>query len=115
MERWPSASVGKRRIRPDDPVKIQDMKVLETKLEIMQGAEDLKLGMNVDVRINVAHKANVLLIPRSAVQFGGGEAFVSIFGPNGPERRRVRVGLWDDARIEVTAGLTSGERVLLRH
>ena len=107
-------AVGKRKIRPDDPVKIQDMKVLETKLEILQGADELKLGMTVDVRINVATRTNVLVVPRSAVQLGRGEALVSVLGPNGPERRRIRVGLWDDARVEVTAGLTSGERVLLR-
>lgn len=44
-------AVGKRKIRPEDPVKIQDMKVLETKIEVTQGGADLKLGMTVDVRI----------------------------------------------------------------
>ncbi|HET8576770.1 MAG TPA: efflux RND transporter periplasmic adaptor subunit, partial [Methylomirabilota bacterium] len=30
-------SVGKRRIRPDDPAKLQDMKILETKIEVTEG------------------------------------------------------------------------------
>jgi ABC exporter DevB family membrane fusion protein len=44
-------AVGKRKTRPEDPVKIQDMKVLETKIEVTKGGGDLKLGMTVDVRI----------------------------------------------------------------
>lgn len=44
-------TVGKRKTRPEDPVKLQDMKVLETRIEVTEGGADLKLGMTVDVRI----------------------------------------------------------------
>jgi ABC exporter DevB family membrane fusion protein len=44
-------AVGKRKARPEDPVKIQDMKILETKIEVTKGGSELKLGMTVDVRI----------------------------------------------------------------
>ncbi|HXG03282.1 MAG TPA: efflux RND transporter periplasmic adaptor subunit, partial [Candidatus Binatia bacterium] len=47
-------SVGKRKVRPDSPTKIQDMKVLETKIEVGEGGEALRLGMTVDVKIIAA-------------------------------------------------------------
>ncbi len=107
-------SVGKRKVRPDDPAKIGDMKVLETKLEVTEGGEELRLGMTVDVRIVVAQKDTVLVIPRHLVTLGKHEATVAVEGPDGPDSRRITLGLWDDARVEVTGGLSPGDRVLAR-
>ena len=107
-------AVGKRKIRPDDLVKIGDMKVLETKLEVTQGGENLKLGMTVDVRVLVARKDQVLVIPKHLVQVGKQEAVVAVKGPNGLDNRRITLGIWDDARVEVTGGLRPGDRILVR-
>ncbi len=63
-------AVGKRRIRPEDPTRMQDMKVLETKVEVTEHASDLKLGMTVDVRILVAYKERALVIPNRAGSAG---------------------------------------------
>ena len=60
-------AVGKRKVRPDDPAKIQDMKVLETKIEVTEGADELKLGMTVEVRILVSHRDKVLVMPKRMV------------------------------------------------
>ena len=109
-----SQAVGKRKIRPDDLVKIGDMKVLETKLEVTQGGEDLKLGMTVDVKVLVAHKDTVLVIPKHLVQVGKKEATVAVKGPKGLDNRRITLGIWDDARVEVTGGLSPGDRILVR-
>jgi ABC exporter DevB family membrane fusion protein len=106
-------AVGKRKVRPEDPIKIQDMKVLETKLELLEGSEELKFGMTVDVKIHVSRKDNVLVIPRTLVERGKREAVVSVVGANGPERRQVTLGAADDGWIEVTRGLSAGERLLL--
>lgn len=107
-------SVGKRKVRPDDPTKIGDMKVLETKLEVTRGGEDLRLGMTVDVKIFVAQKDKVVVIPRHLVTIGKKEAVVAVEGPGGPDSRRITLGVWDDARVEVTGGLSPGDRVLAR-
>ena len=107
-------AVGKRKIRPDDLVKIGDMKVLETKLEVTRGGEDLKLGMTVDVRVLVVQKDQVLVIPKHLVQVGKKEAVVAVKGPNGLDNRRITLGIWDDARVEVTGGLRPGDRILVR-
>ncbi len=46
------------------------MKVLETKIEITEGGDELKLGMTVDVRILVAHRDKVLVMPKRLVPRG---------------------------------------------
>ncbi len=106
-------AVGKRKIRPDDPTKIQDMKVLETKLEVTEGGADLKLGMTVDVKIWVAYKERALLLPKRLVPAGSQEITLQVLGPNGPEPRRLQLGPRDDENVEVTAGLRPGERVVV--
>jgi HlyD family secretion protein len=107
-------SVGKRKVRPDDLAKIGDMKVLEAKLEVTKGGEALRLGMTVDVRISIAQKDKVVVIPRHLVPIGEKEAVVSVEGPGGPDTRRIALGVWDETRVEVTRGLSAGDRVLVR-
>jgi ABC exporter DevB family membrane fusion protein len=107
-------AVGKRKVRPDDPVKIQDMKVLETKVEVLEGGTDLKLGMTVDVKIVAALKKRVPVIPRSFVPADRAETTLTVLGESGPESRRVLTGLRDDAHAEVTSGVNIGERVLVQ-
>lgn len=106
-------AVGKRKVRPEDPSKIQDMKVLETKIEVTEGGGDLKLGMTVDVKILSMFKDHVLLIPKGLVPWGVQEATISVAGSSGTEQRRVTIGLRDDQHVEVTAGLRAGERVIV--
>lgn len=106
-------SVGKRKIRPDSPVKIQDMKVLETKIEVGEGGEALRLGMTVDVKILVAQRDNALVLPAEAVPADGREATVRVWSARGVEHRRIRLGARDAARVEVLEGLAPGERVLV--
>jgi ABC exporter DevB family membrane fusion protein len=106
-------AVGKRRVRPEDPARIQDTKVLETKIEITEGASDLKLGMTVDVRIISAYKERALVIPKRLVPPGATEATVRVAGGKGAEARAIKLGMRDDEKVEVTAGLAAGDRVLV--
>jgi ABC exporter DevB family membrane fusion protein len=106
-------AVGKRKVRPEDPAKIQDMKVLETKIEVVDGAEDLKLGMTVEVRILVANKDQVLVIPRRLVPPGAREATVRVEGRNGGESRVIRLASRDDENVEILDGLRAGERIVV--
>ena len=106
-------TVGKRRIRPEDPTRMQDMKVLETKIEITEHAEDLKLGMTVDVKILVAYKERALVIPSRLVPQGAREATVRVARPGGSEARQIKLGARDDEKVEVTSGLAAGDRVVV--
>jgi ABC exporter DevB family membrane fusion protein len=105
-------AVGKRKIRPDDPRRIQDMKVLETKVEIVDGRAELKLGMTMDVRIVSVYKPDVVVLPRALVPAAAGEALLEVLGAAGPERRRVTLGLRDDLMVEIVDGLRPGERIV---
>jgi hypothetical protein len=105
-------TVGKRRIRPDDPARMQDMKVLETKVEVLEGGADLKLGMTVDVRILVAYKEKALVIPKRLVPPGASQATVQVAGTGGAEARVIKLGMRDDEKVEVTSGLGPGDRVV---
>jgi ABC exporter DevB family membrane fusion protein len=104
-------SVGKRKVKPEDPAKIQDMKVLETKVEVVDGADDLKLGMTVDIRILVSNKDQVLVIPKRVVPPGAREATLRIEGSGEP--RVVRLASRDDENVEVLDGLREGERIVV--
>lgn len=106
-------AVGKRKVKPEDPAKIQDMKVLEVKIEITEGGDELKLGMTVDVRILVAHKDKVLVMPKRLVPPGAREATVRVSGPNGEQARVVKLAARDDENVEVLEGLREGERVVV--
>jgi ABC exporter DevB family membrane fusion protein len=105
-------AVGKRKVRPEDPAKIQDMKVLETKIEVTEGADELKLGMTVDVRILVAHKEKVLVMPRRLVPMGAREATVRVEGRNGGPRV-IRLASRDDENVEILSGLKEGDRIVV--
>jgi ABC exporter DevB family membrane fusion protein len=106
-------AVGKRKVRPEDPAKIQDMKVLETKIEVIEGADELKLGMTVDVRVLVSHKDKVLVLPKRLVPLGAREATVRVRGPNGEQPRVIRLASRDDEHVEILDGLKEGERIIV--
>jgi ABC exporter DevB family membrane fusion protein len=106
-------AIGKRKIRPEDPAKIQDMKVLETKIEIGEGGNDLKLGMTVDARIITARKSGVVMVPRTAIPSGIKEAMVQVIGSGGQERRRVAFGVSDRNNVEISHGIRAGERFII--
>jgi ABC exporter DevB family membrane fusion protein len=106
-------TVGKRKVRPEDPVKIQDMKVLELKIEITEGGDELKLGMTVDVRIFVSQKDKVLVIPKGLVPLGAREATVRVEGPSGSVVRVIRLASRDDENVEILDGLKEGERFVV--
>lgn len=55
----------------------------------------------------------VALVPRSAVRQGGDETWVFVLTGETVERRAVRLGGTDGDRLEVTAGLRAGERVVV--
>ncbi len=61
----------------------------------------------------VAVTRPVPLVPKNAVRAEGSESYVFIMTGDTVERRAIRTGGIDGDRLEVTAGLTGGERVVL--
>jgi macrolide-specific efflux system membrane fusion protein len=72
-------------------------------------------GMSANVDIAEKTRTNVLLVPREAVITEAGGSFVLVREGErgGPVRRRVELGVSDDANVEVLAGLGPDDRVVI--
>jgi multidrug efflux pump subunit AcrA (membrane-fusion protein) len=77
-------------------------------------ARGLRPGMNVSVRITVARRHDVLLVPLEAVTQDGGESTVTVKDDSGGETARtVKLGLTNNKSAQIVKGLHAGERVVL--
>lgn len=103
-----SGGLGPKKIQTDNPTEKIDMDVLEGFVEVDPGTP-LRVGLRVDVYIELARKDNVLVIPLAAVEYQEGVATVRVKTGTGVERRKVRLGAQDGMNIEVADGLREGE------
>ncbi len=70
-------------------------------------------NLTVSVRIEAGAVSNALSVPRDTVRRDGGEPFVWIANSGKAHRRQVELGLQGLAFVEITAGLTGAEVVLV--
>ena len=73
-------------------------------------------GMTCQVKLIAYDKADALTIPLSALQSDdtNGKTYVTVSGADGkPERRDVQTGQTSGDRIEITAGLADGDKVVM--
>jgi macrolide-specific efflux system membrane fusion protein len=73
----------------------------------------LKTGMTANVSVTVAQATDVLAVPSQAVYFGTNATYVSVWRNDRASPTQVTVGLVGAQLIQVTAGLTPGEQVVL--
>ena len=78
----------------------------------------LVAGMEADVRVVVESRPDALAVPKKAVfsePLDDEARFVFVVMPNGkePQKRTVAVGRATDELVEISAGLTPGEEILL--
>jgi len=80
-----------------------------------QGDAQIRIGMNAEVVIVKEQAENVLTVPVDAIQFGtNNESFVLVKGESeDSEQRPVTTGITDGINIQITAGLTENEVVLI--
>lgn len=76
----------------------------------------LRPGLTAQVAVHTANKQGVLVLPRRAITRDGARTYVQVLRPDGTiEERTVTTGLTStDGRVEITSGLTSGDRVVTR-
>lgn len=94
----------------------------EITVEIDVGDVPVRPGMTAVVEIVTVSKADVILVPRRAVQTEAGQTYVLIPVDGEPtepgmpasERREVVLGLSDRQSVEITSGLAAGEAVLVQ-
>jgi HlyD family secretion protein len=67
----------------------------------------------VDVRIQLAERSNVLLIPRAAVQTDGLRRYVFLVEGGRLHRKEIKVGVSNDSEFEVVSGLDESDAVAL--
>jgi multidrug efflux pump subunit AcrA (membrane-fusion protein) len=98
--------------RPLD--KESPVKYFEVLLKIDAKANEvLRPGKMVHARITVARLDHALVVPRSALSEENRKFFVWVDRPQGPEKREVKIGSGDAARIALLSGVSDGESVLL--
>ena len=94
-----------------------DVKVYDTIVTIDESQPGLKPDMSCEVTIHVDESATpVLAIPLQAVVGGaetGPSRAVYAMTPSGPVRRDVKLGAFNDTKVEVLEGLHEGDRVVL--
>ncbi len=106
-----SGGLGKKKIQTDNPLEKVDTEVLETFVEVDRGSP-LRVGLRVDIYVQLARKDNVLFVPRRAVELTDGVAAVRVRTPIGVRARPVRLGAQDGLNVEIVEGLGEGDLVV---
>lgn len=92
----------------------EQTRTMETEIDFENGTGKLLPGMYTETVVQLAERKNVLLIAMEAVTQNGGEARVLAVNPqNVVEERKVTLGLRGKSRVEVLAGLTENDRVII--
>ncbi len=78
----------------------------------LRGGRDLTVGGFARAVIPVARRTDVVAIPAGAVQSEAGVNFVFAIVDGRARRRNVELGIRDGDRVEVTAGLHRGDRII---
>jgi HlyD family secretion protein len=89
----------------------------EAVIDLTEDHPRLVAGMEAEVRVIAAHEPALLAIPRKAVfaeDLDDAKKFVYVVtAGREPQKRTVATGRANDDVIEITAGLTAGEQILL--
>ncbi|MHB8753537.1 MAG: efflux RND transporter periplasmic adaptor subunit [Candidatus Acidiferrales bacterium] len=104
---------GRTEMVPKQVISRQLRSVGEVLCSVANNKLDLIPNINVDVKIEVSHRQNALVIPRGAVHTDGSQHFVLVIQDNTLHRRNVQVGIANPTEFEVVSGLKDGEDVAL--
>jgi RND family efflux transporter MFP subunit len=74
----------------------------------------LAVDTPVQLDIDAEERTDTVLIPATAVIRAGGEAAVFVVNDSQAQRRLVKTGIEDAARVEITEGVRAGELVITR-
>jgi RND family efflux transporter MFP subunit len=89
-------------------------RTMETEIDFENRDGRLIPGMYAETRLSMREKKNALTVPLEAVTRNGEDATVLAVNPqNLLEERHVKLGLEDNARVEVLSGLSDQDRVVI--
>lgn len=91
-----------------------DRGTIEVRLDVADPPAYLRPNMTVSVELQIQTRDNALSLPLAAVQDVGSSApWIGVIGARGKVlRREVRIGLRGDEQVEITSGLSVGDRVV---
>jgi HlyD family secretion protein len=85
---------------------------VEVRLSVPSPPPVLRADMTVSINVDVARKAQALVVPADVIRDPTGEPWVLVIAGRHAERRSVTLGMRGDALVEVTAGLSAGDAVV---
>jgi len=101
------------RILPRATKDTSNATVIQTEVEFKNEGGRLRPGMNADVEIAVARRANVVRAPLAVLRGKGSDRFVFVYAQGSVHRRAVTIGLRDSRWAEVLSGLQEGEQIVV--
>lgn len=100
-------------INPAETV-VDGVSTYKTTLEFGNDDPRIRSGMTANITVGTATRAGVLTVPTRAVYEKGGKKYVKVLVGAGTEERAVTTGLrGSDGKIEITSGLSEGEKIVL--
>ncbi|NLB68175.1 MAG: HlyD family efflux transporter periplasmic adaptor subunit [Lentisphaerae bacterium] len=90
-----------------------DLKVYKTRINIENGGDVLKSGMNCQAEIIVEQHSDALYVPVQCVVQVDKKPVVWVKTSNGSEMREVEIGLDNNQFVHILGGLSEGEEVML--
>lgn len=86
---------------------------VEVKLDVRSPPDFLRQDMTVSVDIEVARRAEALTLSISAIRDGAGvEPWVMVVDNGRTQRRKIKLGVRGNSRVEILDGLREGDQVL---
>jgi HlyD family secretion protein len=108
---------GQTEIVPKQVVNRGSRSVGELLCSVDNNKLELLPNINVNVKINLKERTNVVTVPRGALETEGGKRYVFVVrsgvGDSTLEKREIQVGIADATSFEVTSGLLGTEVVAL--
>jgi RND family efflux transporter MFP subunit len=89
-------------------------RTLRAEVLVKNPGRKLRPGMFVEVTMIAERREGVAVVPREAVTERGGTKVVFVLNGQRVARRDVVLGLGNDELVEVTSGVETGERVVVR-
>ncbi len=86
--------------------------VIPAEIEFRNEGARLRTGMNADVEIVVARKADVVRVPAALVRGKGADRYVFVVEAGVARQRKVTPGVKDGSWVEITEGLSGGEEIV---
>lgn len=89
-------------------------RTMQVEIDVPNPDYHLQPGMYADVKLSANSRADVLTVPVEAIQRSENKTSVLVVDPqNRVQSRQVQVGIESSNNVEILAGLTEGERVIV--